>query len=277
MKTIEIPDKKTFLYLPEHLGECDPKQYGDMAKLIWMFQLGEITYEDFRSLAVYALLGMKASGKKDPEIFNNVFILGELIDSFFDRTEKDGKNELKIKQFYVNNHLPQIKAGFFQTFYGPENVFEDVEFGQYVDGLEEFINYSQTGDHIFLCKLFAIFCLKKGEKYDPKTSRIRAKSIFRITDIRHLYGFYLYFSAMQLFIMSGEIFVQGSSINLSIVYESIGEETKSDIPGIGMFGLLNDLAESGVFGPYHEIRRANFWAVQKRLYQIQKKQLDEKT
>lgn len=262
--------------MPEHLGECDSQQYAHMAKLIWMFQTGEISYEEFRSLAVYSLLNLKPSGKKDSEIHEKVFILGELVDSFFEQTEKEGKTELKILQFYVNNHLPKIKAGFFQTFYGPEDVFEDVEFGQYVDGLEEFINFSQTGDKNYLCKLFAIFYLPKGEEYDSKKSRIRAKSIFRITDIRHLYGFYLYFSAMQLFIMSGEIYVQGQSIDLSIIYEPTGEESKSNIPGIGMFGLLNDLAESGVFGPYHEIRRANFWAVQKRLYQIQKKQLDEK-
>ena len=47
--------------MPEHLGECDSQQYAHMAKLIWMFQTGEISYEEFRSLAVYSLLNLKPS------------------------------------------------------------------------------------------------------------------------------------------------------------------------------------------------------------------------
>lgn len=276
MQILEFPDTQQFLYFPEHLGECDAKQYGDMAKLIWMFQRSEISYEDFRSLAVYALLRLKQSGKKDEAIYENVFRLSELVDTFFNKTEKDGKNELKIKQFYVNNHLPSIRAGFFRKFHGPEDVFEDVEFGQYVDGLEEFINYSQTGEMVYLRKLFAIFYLQKNESYDPKTARKRAKGVFRTIDIRHLYGFYLYFSAMQLFIMSGEIWVQGNAIDLSIIFEA-AEPSRNDLPGIGYHALLNDLAESGVFGPYQQTRKANIWAVLKRLYQIQKKEKEEKT
>lgn len=274
MHTLEIPSEKTFLYFPEHLGECDARQYADMAKLMWMFQSGKLKYEEFKSLAVYALLNMKQSGKKDEAIFTAVFQLSELVDSFFDKTVVDGRDQLKPVQFYVNNHLPRIKAGFFKTYIGPEDVFEDVEFGQYVDGLEEFINFSQTGDIAYLRKLFAIFYLPKGEKYEPKTARLRAKSVFRVTDIRHLYGFYLYFSAMQLFIMSGEIWVNGNAIDLSIIYEN-GTADKNTLPGIGMYGLLHDIAESGVFGPYELTRRANLWAILRRLYQLQKKQSEE--
>lgn len=274
MHTIEIPDKQTFFYFPEHLGECDSRQYADMAKLMWMFQSGAIGYEDFKTLAVYSLLGLKPSGKKDETVFATVFQLSALVDSFFEKVEADGRTQLKPVQFYVNNHLPKIRAGFFRTFYGPEDVFEDVEFGQYVDGLEEFINFSDTGDIAYLRKLFAIFYLPKGESYDPKNARKRAKTIFRVTDIRHLYGFYLYFSAMQLFIMSGEIWVNGEAIDLSIIYEK-SSAAKSSLPGIGMYGLLNDLAESGVFGPYNTTRKANLWAVMRRLYQLQKKQIEE--
>ena len=275
MITLEIPSKKQFLYFPEHLGECDAKQYADMAKLIYMFQSQQITYEDFKAHSVYKLLNLKFTRKNTEEKGETIFRLGELVDSFFEKEIVEEKIQLKVKQHYVNNHLPKIKAGFFQTFYGPEDVFEDVEFGQYVDGLEEFINFSQTGELIFLKQLFAIFYLKKNEVYNPKISRKRAKTTFATTDIRHLYGFYLYFSAMQIFIMGGEIYVQGNNIDLSIIYEG-GETSQSTIPGIGMQGLLNDIAESGVFGNYQSTRRANIWAILKRLYQIQKKQLEEK-
>ncbi len=275
MHTLYLPLKDDYMYFPEHLGECDAAQYADMSKLIFMFQHGEIGFQEFKNLAVYALLRLRPSGKKYPEIFENVYQLGSLVETFFDKEEKDGREELKIKQYYVNNHLPKLRVFPFRRFHGPEDIFEDVEFGQYVDGLEEFINYADTGESIYLRKLFAIFYLPKGEQYDPKTARQRARTVFRFVDIRHLYGFYLYFSAMQLFIMSGEIVVQGNSIDLSIIYQS-GKAEKSTMPGIGMYGVMNDIAESGVFGSYASVRRANFWAVQRRLYQLQKNNLEEK-
>ena len=56
MHSLEILDIDKRLWLPENLGECDRRQYLDMAKLIFMYQIDDINYEEFRVQAVYALL-----------------------------------------------------------------------------------------------------------------------------------------------------------------------------------------------------------------------------
>ena len=52
MHYLEIPEKNLTLYIPENLGECDAKQYAEMAKLMYWLFIGQITYQDFKTLAV---------------------------------------------------------------------------------------------------------------------------------------------------------------------------------------------------------------------------------
>lgn len=279
MIIIDVPEAKKTLYLPEELSECDPKQFADMAKLIYMFNLGEINYNDFCNLSVYALLGLAAPKKEkeeDSSKWENIFMLSEKIKSFFDTEEKDGKNYLVLKNYDITNKLKLYK--FVKNYYGPEDGFFDVTYGQYSDGLEEFITFSQTGDIKSLQLLFAIFYRKKThtgafEKYSLETAKKRAKQIFVHTDIRHLYGFYLLFDAFQKYTTSGSITVFGEEIDLSIIYEDVG--TKSVIPGIGIHGIVNDLAETGIFGNADGVRETNFWRVALQLYNVKKKSIDQ--
>ena len=277
MHYLEIPERKQTLYFPENLGECDAKQYAEMAKLMyWLFK-GEITYEAFKTLSVYALLNMKHHKKnsKNELINENVFRISELVKDFFtERTTDDGNIQLLPNQFYIHNHLPVLR--FFGKFHGPAEAFENVTLGQYEDGLEEYINFSQTGDLQYLINLFAIFYLRKGEVYDALRSKKRAKGFFKHIDIRHLYGFYLTFAAIQLWITSGEIYLGGNLIDMGIIYQDAGTGTaKSSIPGIGMKGVVFDIAESHVFGSYQETRKEMLWNILPRLYQLRKKTLDE--
>ena len=128
----------------------------------------------------------------------------------------------------------------------------------------------------YLINLFAIFYLRKGEVYDVARSKKRAKGFFKHIDIRHLYGFYLTFAAIQLWITSGEIYLGGNLIDMGIIYQDAGNGTaKSSIPGIGMKGVVFDIAESHVFGSYQETRKDMLWNILPRLYQLRKKTLDE--
>lgn len=279
MIIIDVPEAKETLYLPEELSECDERQFPEMAKLIYMFNRGEINYNDFCTLAVYALLGLAAPKKQkedDSAKWENVFMLSEKIKSFFDTEVKDGKTYLVLKNYDITNKLRRYK--FVKNYYGPEDGFLDVSYGQYSDGLEEFITFSQTGDIKSLQLLFAIFYRKKThtgafEKYSFDVAKKRAKQIFVHTDIRHLYGFYLLFDAFQKYTTSGSITVFGEEIDLSIIYEDVG--TKSAIPGIGIHGIVNDLAETGIFGNADGVRETNFWRIALQLYNVKKKSIDQ--
>ena len=112
MHYLEIPEKKLTLYIPENLGECDAKQYAEMAKLMYWLFVGQITYQDFKTLAVYALLNMKHHKKNanDEKVNEEIFKISELVADFFtERKTEDGNIQLLPKQFYINNHLPVLR------------------------------------------------------------------------------------------------------------------------------------------------------------------------
>ena len=286
MISIEIPQENKFLYLPEELAECDGRQFLDMSKLIYWLGLGAITYESFRTLAVYALLGLKWDHKQyktpgfipedDERKWSNVHVLSEYIDGFFENIKNEAGEEIPvIKQNFIKNHNPVFKL--MGTYYGPDDAFENVTAGQYFDGMEYFISFSSSGDLKDLRNLFAIFYLPKGEEYNKEQSRKRAKGIFRTVDIRHLYGFYLMFSAINKYMKSGSVVVYGEEIDLSIIYKDISDkELKSSIPGLGWISTAQDLAESGVFGSYEGVRKTLMWPVLLRLYDLKKKLIDDK-
>lgn len=281
MIAIDIPAVKRTFYFPENLAECDGEQFADMSKLVYMFSSGQINYFDFRILAVYALLRLKTP-KKIPKVISeddpkwqNIFRLSQLVDYFFERKENPDGEKLEIKLDFIKNHYPEHKM--FGTYMGPSDGFQNVNFGQYVDGLEEYIYFSQSGDLEALRLLFCIFYLPEGEKYSLEMAKKRAKGILAQTDIRHLYGFYLFFTSMQQYILGGSLAVMGNEIDLSIIYQEAAEQkkAKSSIPGIGLHSVLFDLAESGVFGNYEGVRDTNMWTILLRLYELKKKEIDQ--
>ena len=104
MHYLEIPEKNLTLYIPENLGECDAKQYAEMAKLMYWLFAGQITYQDFKTLAVYALLNMKHHKKNanDEKVNEEIFKISELVADFFtERKTEDGNIQLLPKQFYI--------------------------------------------------------------------------------------------------------------------------------------------------------------------------------
>ena len=59
MHSLELPEINKRLWLPENLGECDKRQYLDACKLVLMYQMGDVTLEQFRVLLLYSLLNME--------------------------------------------------------------------------------------------------------------------------------------------------------------------------------------------------------------------------
>lgn len=285
MITIEVPERNEYLYFAEELAECDGDQFLDFAKLLYWLNFGIISYESFRTLAVYANLRMAWDKKEyqtpgfipedDMQKWENVFKLESFIDNFFDK-EKDaeGVEQTHLKLNFIKNHNPVYKL--VKTYHGPEDAFENVTFGQYMDALDEFIEFTNSGDFKALRKLFAILYLPKGEKYNKTKSRLRAAGIFRTTDVRWLYGCYIFFSAVNKYMLSGSVTVMGEEIDLRIIYIEVEKSKfKSDIPGLGWISTAHDIAESGVFGTYKEVRETPMWGILMRLYELKKKALDD--
>lgn len=288
MHTIEIPESNIKRYIPSDLSECDAQQYMDMCELIFHFQNQAITYDELRTHAAYKLMKMKPSKftDQDEEKFSNIYLISELIDDFFE----DVNGQKTIKQYYIHNPVPKFRP-VWQTLYGPSNSFMNMTFGEYTDALRLFHDFHATGDMEILKLITALFYrpmksfhfIKKRlenyngdvrEPYNPHTLEARAKTL-QHAPIGFVYGFYLLFASFQKYIIDAKIMWSGKEIDFAILFESSGsEEPSSDTPGIGMDSIAFSIAESGAFGTIEEVRKADFWQIMVRMYDLRRTDLE---
>lgn len=299
MHTIEIPDSKLKRYIPSDLSECDAQQYMDMCELIFLFQNEAITYDELRTHAAYKLMNMLPSKPKDiekqtekekeeeAEMFANIYLISELIDDFFEEDEKGLKT---IKQYYIHNPVPSFKP-LWKTYYGPSDSFMNMTFGEYTDALRLFHDFHATGDMEILKIITALFYRPKKsflfikkrlenyngdvrEPYNSNNIEARAK-VLQHAPIGFIYGFYLLFASFQKYLIDAKIMWSGKKIDFSILFESSGnEEPTNETPGIGMDSIAFSIAESGAFGTIEEVRKANFWQIMVRMYDLRRTDLE---
>jgi len=292
MNHLYIPETDRTLYLPSDLSECDFRQYIEMAALILRYQCAEIDYHALRVQAVYKLLNMKR-GKgtiDDDNKFANIYQLSQLIDSFFE-TNDDGQKV--IKQYYINNPLPYFADGL-SKFYGPSDEFNNIKFGEYVDGLSHFMDFNATGDVKYLRLLLAVFyrrpmnaiivkTLKQLDKfngdvrcaYNPASVGKRAEN-FKNVHIGIVYGFYLLFASFQKYITTAVLFIENKEIDLSVLFNESegGKHKESNLPGVGMKGLMYSFAESGIYGDMDKVQQLPLWEALVHMYHLHKKAKD---
>lgn len=292
MHTVEIFDESLVLYMPGDLSECTDEQYLDMCELIFRFQTGQLSYKSMRHQATYRLLNLRPSGKMEllqdeQQKWANLHQLSELIDNFFN-DEGDSK---VIKLEFTHVPVTRFRSKW-KFYYGPADNFINVTFGEYIDALRTFMDFSKTGDYSLLCILAAILYRPatyfhwirryspnyNGDIRQPYNSRNveeRAEG-FRAMPAGFIYGAYLLFASFQKYITGAVIPWAGREIDFSILFDSGTSDQMEAVPGIGMDSLAFALAESGQFGDLEGVRRANLWEVLILLYDLRKKDLDYK-
>jgi hypothetical protein len=289
MHTIEIPESNITRYIPSDLSECDAQQYMDMCELIFHYQNESISYDELRTHAAYKLMNMKPSKAtdQDEEKFSNIYLISELIDDFFEFDEKGKKT---IKQYYIHNPVPKFKP-LWKTLYGPSDSFMNMTFGEYTDALRLFHDFHATGDMEILKLITALFYRPKKsflfikkqladyngdvrESYNSYNLEARAKTLNN-APIGFVYGFYLLFASFQKYIVDAKIMWSGKEIDFAILFESSGnEEPSNQTPGIGMDAIAFSIAESGTFGTIEEVRKADFWQIMVRMYDLRRTDLE---
>lgn len=290
MHTIEIPETKLKRYIPSDLSECDAQQYMNMCELIFHYQNDAINYDELRTQAVYKLIKMKPSKTIDQEDekFSNIYLVSELIDSFFDIDPKGLKT---IKQYYIHNPVPRFKP-LWQTYYGSSDSFMNMTFGEYTDALRLFHDFHATGDMEILKLITALFyrpkksfhfIKKRLENYDGDIRQAynsnklekRAK-VLKYAPIGFVYGFYMLFASFQKYLIDAKIMWSGKLIDFSILFESSNSDNEptNETPGIGMDAIAFSIAESGAFGTIEEVRKANFWQIMVRMYDLRRTDLE---
>lgn len=296
MTTLENPVTGTTLYLPSDLSECDNQQYQDVCELIYRFNAGKIIYDTFRVQTFYKLLNLAPGKRKlseDEELNKtaNIYQLSQFIDNFFETNPKGELTNI-IKQNYINNHIPFVKP-LWRSYYGPTDAFRNINFGEYVDAINLFVQYEQTKDETYLRLLMAIFYRKKRrlhwlrntfikykldcrEAYNEDSIEKRAET-FKYLNMGQLYGFWLYVGSFHKYLSNCVLQLNGQEINIGLLFqEPETKEASSNLPGLGLKSIEYQLSESAVFGDYQKVRATNLYEILIRLYDITKRDKDEK-
>jgi len=229
---------------------------------------------------VCAVLNLRKTTTKNTDTINeNLFRLSELLTGFYEHSD-DGK--LKVLAQFDDNPFPWLRP-MLTKYYGPKQIFENINFGQYVDALDPFADFADTGDMIFLDTLLAILFVpsvtlsRKHKHHSPKAIKQRART-FRSLDIGYKFGFYLYFASFQEYLQSAKVYREGRELDLSILFKPLpGEDTAvpSDLPGLGMLSLQYAMAQSGIFGDNDRLRAQPFWNIIPRMYDMRKEDYDK--
>lgn len=291
MHLVEIPEAGIRRNLPAHLGECSPKEYMDMCGLIYLFQTGQIGIDAFRLQSVYKLLNLKPTKKylserEEMEKLSNLDRLCELVDGFFQAED----NQLTIVQEYIHNPVPSFKPAFTEYF-GPSDHFGNAKYGEYLDALRMFDQFTASSDPECMIAIAAILYrpiredyrrAKKADDYngDPrqaynsKSVESRTREFARIMPAGFIYGVYLFFASFQKWLCTAVIPWGGREIDLGILFRGGGGTGPEAIPGIGMDSIAFAIAESGAFGTMEDLRQTDLWEVLIRMYDLRKRDMD---
>lgn len=293
MHLLEFPEANIKRYIPAELSECQSWQYIYICDLFLRYQSQLITKEQFLVDAAYKLLDMVPSKKKNQNSDNsNLILITELIEeSFFEKIENPDNPEsyqLKIKQNYINNPVECYKP-LWRKYHGPSDGFMNVKFGEYRDALRLFLEFNKTGEIELLYELAAtlyrpkkpfLFVEKLLNKFDgdvrQKYNTYQMKKridVFKKGPIGFVYGVYLYFASMQMFVSSAEVPWGDKVLDFSILFTQQGENEEIEADGIGLDAVVFVMAESGVFGNLEKVDQTSFWTIMIKMYDARIKEL----
>lgn len=272
---IEIPERNLMLYLPLSLDKLDEQQYIDFFRLMFQLENQKLEYHEFAILVIYKLLGLKKGKRKidNNEVDNalsNIARLAEFVEHFFQRED----NRLSLKLSYSQNHIKKIRLPFGKTLAGPTDYFKEVSFGQYEDGLNRFLQYNETPSIELLAELAATFYIDRKKKLDFNERKRKLAS----ADVGILFGFYYTFAAFHTYFSGSSVYYNGKIIDLSILFKdpNPGEIDTSPYPSLGIKSTAIEIAKTGVLGSLNEVRETPLWEVALLLYDMRKKDLDER-
>lgn len=144
MVSVEIPEKKIKIEFPESLKECNQKQYIDISYFLYQLNSRQIDFNEFKLLSIYKLLGLsytkksRLSEEEKEKMYANISLLSDYVENFF---HKDDKGNIQSVKFdFIHNPVPKVDYEG-TTLYGPTDVFQNITFGEYKEGLEYFQKY----------------------------------------------------------------------------------------------------------------------------------------
>lgn len=280
MHTIEIVGTDIVLEYPENPSEFTKEQLLVFSRLMMLHNAGKLTFEQFKVRLTYAFLNLKRSIdpslEKNYPAIENVMRISRLADGYF--SEENTKNGIQkvLRMDFHTQLLPRIKVGG-KVFHGPDNALFNTVYGEYLQALSAFMDYSQSDEMADLDRMIATLYrpakwfrwarkLTKGYSKDPRRRFNPEMTDHYTMTLRKLplevkHAIYLYFASCQHFIAtSDELYIGGgNSMDISQLFKK--SDSPDDGKGLGMIGTLYVISETHVFGDTDKTSRQNTYDV----------------
>jgi hypothetical protein len=247
------------------LEELTPEQYMFYLDLVLQQMVGQIADPDVIKRKLFAYLtDLRVSWKMklyppdvEEAIWSALTDKINLLDSFFDIEEVEGKNVYKMHVKCGVNLLPTWK-----NYKGPANMLSDITWGQFkicLNALKMIIQAEETRDikEIEIHTLDIFRALYKLKTRNSKLITIPDTVLFHAQT---------YFSYVYELITTVPIPINGEDIDFSILWKPDKDEKSNEEDKSGWLGISFSIAESGVFGDYRDVEEENMYNVLVYLY-----------
>lgn len=281
-----IKTHKHTYYLPASIDQFTKKQFIILCELLHKLDHGAINFVQFKFLLAVRLLGIKKRSIKTEEQREVIMNISNVFDSLF----TENSNQFRLNT-YMETNLVQTVWGLFRKYHGPYDGFSNITFGEFVKGLDKFYHCTTEASIENLSALLAVFYRKKKFKYWFRSTRklrengidVRSDKTISIRARKYispgaLFGFFFYFRSFHEQLSNSVMIVEGSEIDLSILFndnQPASNTLKSNIPGLGMLGIAFHIANQGGLGDLENVNRRPMWEVLLYLYNLKKAELDE--
>ncbi|WP_422105590.1 hypothetical protein [Winogradskyella sp.] len=278
MHKIEVPEANITFDFPESALEFNQEQTILFSKLLLLYQSGQITFKQLQIHLTYHFLNLKRRAdftkSENNQVAENIYQIGKLVKDYFTEYRENEETKYKVKMDFYIQKIPKLTVDGIE-FYGPTDALFNTVYGEYLQVMNHFTEFSKTKSLDDLDAMVATIYRPQKDNYKKlKTSTeydgdIRKKFNANLTanyvsfisklDLETKYAIYLYVASCQHFIAncSALDIGGGNSIDLSQLFN--GDETEAN--GLGMLGTLFSLAETKAFGNIKEVAEQNTYDV----------------
>lgn len=279
MHKIEVVGTNLVLEYPETGLEFSRAQFLSFSRWVMLFNAKMISFDQFRVRLAYDFLNLKRTADtSNPEnypVLENVAQISRLAGAYFLEQREKGVTRKVIDMVFYQQLLPTVKAKG-TIFHGPGSALLNTVYGEYLQALTAFIDYSRTGEEEQLDRMIATlyrpakwfsglrkysdsFTEDRRRKFNPElTTHYTNKLKALAPEVKH--AIYLFFASCQHFIATNKSLDigGGNTIDLSMLFE---KEDNTQGKGLGMVGTLYSIAEIKVFGNVKEVANQNTYDV----------------
>ncbi|MDR2684327.1 MAG: hypothetical protein LBB53_02965 [Prevotellaceae bacterium] len=265
MITINIVGKPEPAKVPSSWDELTNTQAQSVFREYFLFLLHK-NYERFLdNLLCYFMpmckkRGFSFSFGKDKKKVTNAIDIAHII---FDWLIKFDGEKLTFHFPEIKNRIPEIKIGKF-TFKGPDDLLFDITYEEFEcanNAQAAFWDGDQEAINRFVASLYRVKRNGKRENIENKNIddviSANLKFIRKIPEWQKIMISYWYSNCI-LYIRTGDILVNGSTVNFSKLFTGGGSSKKNPL---GWQSNIFDLAKNGIFGTVENTRKARFFDI----------------